>query len=127
VSAIERYIPPAAVAGFVRGLWGAFLAGGMMYLTAALETGDTTQAWIYAGIAFFTSLAARTGEGVYDARTGERFEPTADEIEAARLRIGARLGIEPLMRLTEEEAEVVRKLRSGELTYDPDARAGGEA
>jgi hypothetical protein len=127
---LERYIPPAALAGFLRGLWGAALNAGLMYLTAALTTGDTSTAWIFAGIAFCTSLGARTTEGVYDARrsTASNFEPTAEEIAAAQQRIGARIGIEPvepLMRLSREEAEIVRRLRSGDIVFDPDARPGG--
>lgn len=100
MTTIERYVPPEALKGFVRGLWAAAVAGGAAFFATWGATGEPLMAWIVAGSTAFASLAARTGEGYRDARS-----PGGGG-------------------LTPEEEEVLRRLRDGSLDYVPDPRIG---
>jgi photosystem II stability/assembly factor-like uncharacterized protein len=92
---MEKYFPPEVVAGFARGFWNAFIAGGVVFFGLAATEGMEA-AWFGFGTAFFAALLARTGEGYRDSR-----------------KAGSEVRLDPV------EQEVINRLRDGSLDYDP--------
>ena len=118
---MERYLPPEAVIGFLRGLKLGLLAfvvafsGG--FATASTDGAVTQIEWwalvITAAASAAIALGGRTAEGYGDARAVQATNQAAEA--AAEMAVDA---AEPA-ELTPAEAEIVRKLRAGEISYTP--------
>lgn len=109
MSTLDRYLPaPEVVVSFWRGLTTAALLGGQAYVTAR-QLGDNTDAILIALSAFFASLLLRMGEGTYDAARKQPRTPADPVIDTA-----------PKILLTGAELDIIEKLRSGQITYDPE-------
>ena len=118
---MERYLPPEAVIGFLRGLNLGLLAFVVAFsgafATASTDGAVTGIEWaalvITAAASAAIALGGRTAEGYGDARTAQA---TAIAAEAA-----AEMASDAAIPsgLTAEEAEVLRRLRAGEISYTP--------
>ena len=121
MSLMERYLPPEAVIGFLRSLKLALLAfvvafsGG--FATASTDGSVTSIEWaalsITAAAAAAIAIGGRTAEGYGDARVAQATDAAAET--AAEMAIDAAIPAG----LTPEEAEILGKLRRGEISYTP--------